>query len=462
MKVEGEAGIALPAKNDLTAKLRQSLPFQLTGAQERVLREVLADMEKPHPLNRLVQGDVGSGKTMIALFATLTAIENGYQAAFMAPTELLAEQHFNTIEQLTSDLGLRTALLTGTLTKAERREIYAGLESGEIQLAVGTHALIQEKVRFHRLGLGVVDEQHRFGVMQRAALAKLGASSADASDVVSPDILLMTATPIPRTLSMAVYGDLQISVIDELPPERHPVRTMLYRESKRAEVYDLVKAELNAGHQAYVVYPLVEESDQLELRDATTMARELSQVVFRDYRVGLIHGKMKPKEKDAIMRRFKGGDIQVLVSTTVIEVGIDVPSATMMVIEHADRFGLAQLHQLRGRVGRGADAATCILVAPFVRGEDTFRRLQMMTKTNDGFAIADFDLQLRGPGELLGTRQSGLPDFRVANLIRDREMLEPSAIRGARVVGSQPKTQGRRIQGLAKNSRSFAGLVDWN
>ena len=437
--VEIESGLALPEHGTLTQRLRGLLPFALTSAQERVIREILADMAKPHPLHRLVQGDVGSGKTIVALFAALVAIENGYQAAFMAPTELLAEQHFATIARLTEALGVRVVLLTGQAKRPERRAIHAGIESGEIQLVVGTHALIQEDVRFKAIGLGVIDEQHRFGVLQRAALRRHGAT---------PDILLMTATPIPRTLAMAVYGDLDISVIDELPPGRQPVRTLLRHEGERAKVYDLVKRELDRGRQGYVVYPLVDSSDAVELRDATTMARELARTVFPDYRVGLVHGKMKAVEKDAVMRRFKAGDVQLLVSTTVIEVGIDVPNATIMVVEHAERFGLAQLHQLRGRVGRGGDASLCVLVTAFHRGDDTQRRLEALARTSDGFKIAEVDLEMRGPGEMLGTRQSGLPDFRVANLIRDARILDEARRAAEDWLGHDPKLDQPASQAL--------------
>ncbi|HXQ21064.1 MAG TPA: ATP-dependent DNA helicase RecG, partial [Candidatus Acidoferrales bacterium] len=441
--VEIESGLALPERDTLTRRLYELLPFQLTGAQQHVLREILADMAKPHPLHRLVQGDVGSGKTIVALFAALVAIENERQAAFMAPTELLAEQHFSTIRGFTEQLGVRTALLTSELTKAQRRVIYGHIKAGEVQLVVGTHAIIQEGIAFKALGLGVIDEQHRFGVLQRAALRRLGGTEG-----ITPDILLMTATPIPRTLAMAVYGDLDISVLDELPPGRQPVRTLLRHEGERAKVYDLVKHELDGGRQGYVVYPLVESSDVSELRDATTMARELARTVFHGYRVGLVHGKMKSAEKDAVMRRFKAGDVQLLVSTTVIEVGIDVSNATVMVVEHAERFGLAQLHQLRGRVGRGGDASTCILITPFHRGEDTHRRLEAMAATNDGFKIAEVDLELRGPGELLGTRQSGLPDFRVANLIRDRGILEEARHAADAWLRQDPKLQRPESQPL--------------
>jgi ATP-dependent DNA helicase RecG len=438
-----ESGRSLAERGTLTQPLRSLLPFALTAAQQRVVGEIAADMAKPHPLHRLVQGDVGSGKTIVALFAALIAIENGCQAAFMAPTELLAEQHFATIRGFTDQLGVATALLTSELTRAQRRAVTEAIGTGALPLVVGTHALIQEGVTFKALGLGVIDEQHRFGVLQRAAVRRLSGESA-----ITPDILLMTATPIPRTLAMAVYGDLDISILDEMPPGRQPVRTLLRHEGERAQVYDLVKRELDRGRQGYVVYPLVESSDVMELRDATTMARELARTVFHGYRVGLVHGKMKGAEKDAVMRRFKAGDVQLLVSTTVIEVGIDVPNATVMVVEHAERFGLAQLHQLRGRVGRGGDAALCILVTPFHRGEDTHRRLQAMADTTDGFKIAEVDLELRGPGELLGTRQSGLPEFRVANLIRDRTILEEARHAAEEWLRNDPKLERPESQPL--------------
>ncbi|MCK6553014.1 ATP-dependent DNA helicase RecG [Candidatus Binatia bacterium] len=443
--VEREAGLVLVDRGGLTGQLRAYLPFRLTRAQERVIAEIGADMRRPHPMHRLVQGDVGSGKTVVALFAALVAIDNEYQAAFMAPTELLAEQHFTTVERLVAPLGLRVELLTGARSRAQRRAAYARLADGETQLAVGTHALIQDAVKFKRLGLGVIDEQHRFGVLQRAALCRLGAEGAAA-----PDILLMTATPIPRTLTMAVYGDLDISLLDEMPPGRQPVRTLLRHEGERARVYDLVKRELDRGRQGYVVYPLVDPSDAVELRDATSMQRELARTVFSGYRVGLVHGRMKAAEKDAVMRRFKDGDVQVLVSTTVVEVGIDVPNATIMVIEHAERFGLAQLHQLRGRVGRGDAAALCVLVTPFRRGQEAHRRLDALVRTTDGFRIAEADLEIRGPGELLGTRQSGLPDFRVANLIRDRGILEAARTAALRWLEDDPKLDSEESQAVRK------------
>ena len=414
-----EAGLTLRRRGDLTDRLAGMLPFSLTGAQRRVLGDIYRDMGEPHPMHRLMQGDVGSGKTIVALFAALVAIENGYQAAFMAPTELLAEQHFHTMSKFVPALGLTSVLLTGETVRSKRTQLYEELAGGRIQLVVGTHALIQESVRMPALGLGVIDEQHRFGVLQRAALRRLCGDETQRA----PDILLMTATPIPRTLTMTVYGDLDVSLLDELPPGRKAVRTLILTEAERRRAYQLVKRELDAGHQGYVVYPLVEASEKEDLRDATTMARELSSTVFSEYRVGLIHGRMKSEEKDAVMRRFRVGDLQLLVSTTVVEVGVDVPNATMMLVEHADRFGLSQLHQLRGRVGRGGDDATCLLIAPYHQGIDTRQRLEALRGTTDGFEIAEIDLRLRGPGEFLGTRQSGLPDFRVTNLIRDSRLL---------------------------------------
>lgn len=421
-RIERQTGYAMTARGPLGDGLRGALPFKLTIAQERVLREVFQDMERPHPMHRLVQGDVGSGKTVVALLAAARAIDSGYQSALMVPTELLAEQHASNLRRLLEPQGVEMALLTGSRSKAGRAEVLRRIAAGDIPFVVGTHAVIQERVQFARLGLGIVDEQHRFGVLQRAALRTMGASISEASRL--PHMLLMTATPIPRTLAMSVYGDLDISILDQLPPGRVPVRTHLVGEHRRPAIYARVKESIDAGAQAYVVLPLVEENEDLPLRDATSMAEALAQSVFHGYRVGLVHGRMKATEKDAVMRRFQAGELQVLVSTTVIEVGIDVPRATIMVIEHAERFGLAQLHQLRGRVGRGSEESHCILIAPYRRGDDAHRRLQAMVETSDGFRIADIDLEIRGPGDLLGTRQSGLPDFRVANLIRDRALLE--------------------------------------
>jgi ATP-dependent DNA helicase RecG len=431
-----ESGPALSRTGALTDRLAQILPFALTAAQRRVIDQVYGDLARPHPMHRLLQGDVGSGKTVVALFAALVAIENGFQAAIMAPTELLAEQHFATLSGYAEQLGVRAALLTGEAGRGKRQRLQADLADGAIQLAVGTHALIQEGVRMPALGLGVVDEQHRFGVMQRAAMLRQLRGDDEGR---SPHMLLMSATPIPRTLAMTIYGDLDVSILDELPPGRQAVRTMIFNEAERARVYQLVKQELDRGRQAYVVYPLVEASEKEDLRDATTMARELGESIFKGYSTDLLHGRMKSKDKEAVMQRFRSGALQLLFSTTVIEVGVDVPNASVMVVEHADRFGLSQLHQLRGRVGRGSDAALCILVAPYHRGEDVYRRLKAMCDTTDGFKIAEVDLELRGPGEFLGTRQHGLPDFRVSNLIRDTRTLAEARDAAERWLALDPE-----------------------
>jgi ATP-dependent DNA helicase RecG len=399
----------------LARRLHEVLPFRLTNAQERVLETIFRDMAAPHPMNRLIQGDVGSGKTIVAFCAALAALDSGYQVAFMAPTELLAEQHFRTLSPLAEKLGISITLLTGEVKSRQKYEVYGLIEQGKVEIVVGTHALIQEAVRFHRLGLAIVDEQHRFGVMQRAALKKLGAN---------PDVLLMTATPIPRTLALTIYGDLDVSAIDELPPGRKPIATRVFHEGEREKAYRAVKEQLDRGHQAYVVYPLVEESEKSDLKAATTMAEKLAQTFFKGYSVGLVHGRMRGEEKDAVMAQFKRGEHHLLVSTTVIEVGIDVPNATVILIEHAERFGLAQLHQLRGRVGRGQAESFCFLLAQYTPADEAHRRLRVMIETNDGFKIAEADLAFRGPGEFLGTRQSGLPDFRVANIVRDSRILE--------------------------------------
>ncbi len=410
---ESESGTAMPEAPARIERFLSALPFQPTGAQRRVIAEIAADMARPVPMNRLVHGDVGSGKTVVAFAAALQAVEAGYQVAVMAPTELLAEQHAATMEPWARAQEVRLELLTGTLAAAEARRTREALGQGSIDIAVGTHALVQESTVFHRLGLAIIDEQHRFGVMQRATLR--GASA---------DTLLLSATPIPRTLSLTLYGDLDVSFLDEMPPGRKPVVTRLIRQSRREHLYERMARALAEGRQCYVVYPLVEESEKIDLADATSQAEHLQTGPFRNFRVGLIHGRMRADEKDAVMRRFKAGDLQVLVATTVIEVGIDVPNATIMVIEHAERFGLAQLHQLRGRVGRGSEEAFCCLVADESHSPDAMERLRVMEQTNDGFAIAEADLRLRGPGEYLGTRQSGIPAFRAANLVRDAELLE--------------------------------------
>jgi ATP-dependent DNA helicase RecG len=406
--------------------VKRILPFPLTAAQRRVLKEIASDLESPFPMNRLLQGDVGSGKTLVALLAMVIVLENGHQAAFMAPTEILAEQHFLTLRRLLRRCPYRVELLTSALKGAERQEALARIAGGEAQIAVGTHALIQEGVAFHRLGLAVVDEQHRFGVLQREDLRRKGYDA---------DVLVMTATPIPRTLALTAYGDLDVSVVDEKPPGRSPVRTELRPASERRAVLDLVRRAVAEGRQAYVVYPLVEESEKLEdVKAATEASREWG-AALPGVRVGLLHGRMKSAEKDAVMGGFARGEVQVLVSTTVVEVGVDVENATVMVIEHAERFGLAQLHQLRGRVGRGRAPSNCVLLAYGRLSEVARARLDVMVRTDDGFVIAERDLEIRGPGDFFGTRQWGMPTFRVANLLRDRELVERARAEAFRLVG---------------------------
>ena len=434
-----ERGIALAPRGELVTALRARLPFSLTEAQERVWTEIRADMAAPFPMHRLLQGDVGSGKTVVAALAVLSAIEAGYQAAVMAPTEILAEQHYMTFEQLLAPLGVRVTLLTSALKTREREARRAAVAAGEVACVVGTHALVQEGVEFRRLALAVVDEQHRFGVQQRARLRAKGEH---------PDLLVMTATPIPRTLALTVYGDLDVSVIDGLPPGRRPVTTVARTEAKREKIYDFIREQLAQGRQAYVVYPLVEESEALDLKAATDMARHLQQDVLPEWRVGLLHGRLAFDEKDAIMRRFKAGELHVLASTTVIEVGIDVPNASVMLIEHADRFGLSQLHQLRGRVGRGPWKSYCILLTSDRPGPDARERVDALVGTNDGFRIAEADLRLRGPGEFFGTRQSGLPEFRVADLIRDAAILEDARREATAIVAADPELRTSAHRGL--------------
>jgi len=391
------------------------MPFKLTGAQRKVVVQIFNDMKSTKPMNRLLQGDVGSGKTIVAVIAMIAAIENGYQAALMAPTEVLAEQHGRNIKRLLAKSPYRVELLTGSLRPAEKRRLQNDLKSGEINAIIGTQTLIQDAVSFANLGLAVIDEQHRFGVMQRAELRARG---------LKPDVLVMTATPIPRSLAMTVYGDLDVSVIDELPPGRTPIETAVYGEDQRQEVKRLITREVKAGRQVYVVYPLVEESEKMDLRDATKRYEYLRDVVFPKFSVGLLHGKMKPAEKDSVMKAFVAGEIQILVSTTVIEVGVDVPNSSVMVVEHAERFGLSQLHQLRGRVGRGADKSFCILLTSDKKTVVAEERLGIMAQTNNGFVIAEKDLELRGPGEVLGTKQSGEAEFRIGNLVRDQSILD--------------------------------------
>jgi len=414
-RVKEPKGSVIEITDPVRERIFSVLPFTLTGAQERSVRRIFEDMQSDVPMNRLLQGDVGSGKTAVAVLAMLAALENGYQAALMVPTEILAEQHARNIKKLLAPTPYRVELLTGSLKASEKKRLHADLARGEIHAAVGTHALIQESVSFARLGLVVIDEQHRFGVLQRAALRERG---------YNPDVLVMTATPIPRSLAMTVYGDLDVSVIDELPPGRTPVKTAVRGEEARERIYSFVDTEVRAGRQVYVVYPLVEESEKMDLKDATRMFEHLRDRVFPHFHIGLLHGKMKTAEKEESMRRFVRGETNVLVATTVVEVGVDVPNASVMIIEHAERFGLSQLHQLRGRVGRGAEKSFCVLLASERQTAVARERLGIMEETTDGFRIAEKDLEIRGPGEVMGTRQSGVPTFRVGNLVRDLHILE--------------------------------------
>lgn len=395
-------------------RLKALLPFALTNAQKKVTGEIFADLKSDAPMNRLIQGDVGSGKTIVAFLAIFAVMENGYQTALMAPTEILAEQHLRNARKIFADTGYRVELLVGSTKAAEKRKIYDALAGGEIDLIIGTHAIIQDAVRFSKLGLAVIDEQHRFGVLQRAQLMALG---------FNPDVLVMTATPIPRSLAMTVYGDLDVSVIDEMPPGRTPVKTVVVGEDQRSGVYRGIDREVRSGRQVYVVYPLIEESEKTDLKAATQMYDDIRTRVFPQYTVGLLHGKMKTAEKDEIMKEFVDGRLDILVSTTVIEVGVDVSNATLMVIEHAERFGLSQLHQLRGRVGRGAEQSFCVLLTDYKQTAVAKERLGIMEATSDGFKIAEKDLEIRGQGEILGVRQSGIQNFKLGNIVRDLEIL---------------------------------------
>jgi ATP-dependent DNA helicase RecG len=397
-----------------SSRFLNMLPFSLTKAQLRVIEEIYSDLGKSSAMNRLLQGDVGSGKTVVSMAAMFLACENGFQAAMMVPTEILAEQHYANLKQWADPLGVQVALMTGSLSNAKKNMMTIDIASGKTGIVVGTHALIQDEIHFQRLGLVVIDEQHRFGVIQRATLRGKGKT---------PHTLIMTATPIPRTLAMTVYGDLDVSVIDEMPPEKKPVQTKVFYEKQRHTVYDIIRRELHKGRQAFIVYPLVTESEALDLKDATRMAEHLSKDVFPDYQVGLVHGRMKSADKDGVMEKFRTGEIDILVATTIIEVGIDMPQASLMIVEHAERFGLSQLHQLRGRVGRRDIPSACILLVQSRSTEDAHRRLRVMEETNDGFRIAEADMSIRGPGEMLGIRQSGMPDFRIANIVRDARLL---------------------------------------
>jgi ATP-dependent DNA helicase RecG len=422
-------GISFKPGGVMLKRFYESLPFTLTAAQQRVIAEIERDMASGRSMNRLLQGDVGSGKTVVSMAAMIIACENGFQSALMTPTEILAEQHYRNLKGWSETIGLKIELLTGSMNTVNKNDLQARIMSGKIDIVIGTHALIQEGITFRNLGLVVIDEQHRFGVIQRAALRKKG---------MVPDVLVMTATPIPRTLAMTVYGDLDVSVIDELPPGKKAIRTKVFSEAQRNRVYEIMRREVQKDNQIFIVYPLIEESENLALKDATRMAELLQREIFPDFHIGLVHGRMKGTEKNQVIADFIGKKIQILVATTIIEVGIDIPTASMMVIEHAERFGLSQLHQLRGRVGRSDIPSYCILLAERNGTDNAWKRLQIMEQTNDGFQIAEEDLAIRGPGEFMGTRQSGLPDFLVANIIRDCRILSDAKTDAFALVDEDP------------------------
>src|SRR5438309_904190 len=448
---KAQTGIAFRLDDPVREAIKKILPFHPTAAQKRVLKEIASDMGKPYPMRRLLQGDVGSGKTIVGFEAAIIAIENGCQVALMAPTEILAQQHYFSARRILETAGYRIVLLTGSLEADRKREVRRHISQGNAQLVIGTHALLEEKVEFAKLGLVIVDEQHRFGVLQRLKLMKKpaegeersraslaargdGVRASATSAPAEPDVLVMTATPIPRTLALTLYGDLDLSVLDELPPGRTPIDTRVGSDEESAKVWKFVRKQVAAGHQAYVVYPVIAENEESELKAAVKMYRDLSGAIFKDLKVGLLHGRLDSELKDQVMRMFQRGELNILVATTVIEVGVDVPNATVMVIEHAERFGLAQLHQLRGRIGRGGAKSYCILMTGGKISEEGQKRLDAMKKTNDGFKIAELDLELRGPGEFFGTRQAGIPNFRVANIIRDAELLEAAKREAAAVI----------------------------
>lgn len=447
-RLKEQEGIHFEKKGNLRTRFEAGLTFPLTESQERVISEIEEDMGRREPMNRLLQGDVGSGKTVCALMAACTAIDNGYQVAIMAPTEVLAEQHYLAVHKAFENLGVSVVFLRGTMGR-KRKEILADIERGKIPVIVGTHAIIQKDVIFKALGLVVIDEQHRFGVLQRKRLREKGRY---------PDILVMTATPIPRTLSMVIYGDLDVSIIDEMPKGRRKVWTKIFTDESREKVRTLVETELKKGHQAYVVYPLVENSEKLDLLNAKKMAVYLQESVFPFHTIGLLHGRMKAEEKEQIMARFKDRDIDILVCTTVIEVGIDVPNATIIVIEHAERFGLSQLHQLRGRVGRGTSPSKCVLVSSARRTDLATRRLKVMEETGDGFQIAEEDMRLRGPGEIFGVRQSGVPEFRVGDIVRDGDIMSRARRVAREVVPRISERDRARIKELT--ARRWGKTVD--
>ena len=467
---KAQIGIGFQLDDRVRAAIKKILPFHPTAAQKRALKEIASDMSKAVPMRRLLQGDVGSGKTIVAFEAAIIAIENGFQVALMAPTEILAQQHFFSARRILEASGYRIVLLTGSLEDDRKREIRRHIAQGNAQLVIGTHALIEQNVEFERLGLVIVDEQHRFGVLQRFKLMKKSGESEAARSAVGdtrdrcrattaatgePDVLVMTATPIPRTLALTLYGDLDLSVIDQMPPGRTPILTRLVSDDRASEVWDFVRKQVTAGRQTYVVYPVIDENEEHELKAAMKMYKELSQRVFPDLRVGVLHGRMDSGLKEQVMKAFQRNELQILVSTTVIEVGVDVPNANVMVIEHAERFGLAQLHQLRGRIGRGAAKSYCVLMTGGKVSEDGERRLDAMVRTNDGFQIAELDLELRGPGEFFGTRQAGLPNFRVANLIRDRQLLESAKREAAAVLaGPNPDITQQEIDRALRYMRT--------
>jgi len=472
---KAQTGIAFRLDDSVRAAIKMILPFHPTGAQKRALKEIAGDMAQRAPMRRLLQGDVGSGKTLVAFEAAIIAIENGYQVALMAPTEILAQQHYFSARRILENAGYRVVLLTGSLEDDRKRETRRHIAQGNAQLIIGTHALLEQRVEFGNLGLVIVDEQHRFGVLQRFKLMKKsdarGPVAEQAGGVIGgrggaePHVLVMTATPIPRTLALTLYGDLDCSVLDEMPPGRTPIVTRRVSDDRSGEVWEFVRKQIMAGHQAYVVYPVIEENEETELKAALKMYKELSNKVFPDRKVGLLHGRLEADLKEQVMRLFQKGEIEILISTTVIEVGVDVPNATVMVIEHAERFGLAQLHQLRGRIGRGAAKSFCILMTGGKVSEDGERRLDAMVRTSDGFQIAELDLELRGPGEFFGTRQAGVPSFQVANLIRDRQLLEAAKLEAAAVLAgpnaeiSQPEIN-RALQHMRARWQKTYGLVE--
>ena len=432
----------------------EQLPFQLTNAQKRVVKEIRADVNCERQMNRLLQGDVGSGKTLVALMSMLLAKDNGYQACLLAPTEILAEQHFATLRRMLGGLPVRVELLTGSTKAKDRVPLFEALENGEVDILVGTHAVLEDNVLFRNLGIVVIDEQHRFGVVQRAKMW--------AKNTIPPHVLVMTATPIPRTLAMTLYGDLDVSVIDELPPGRKPINTSHIFRNRIDSLYSFIRAQISEGRQAYIVYPLINESEKLDLKNLEDGYRQLCNV-FCDYRLSKLHGKMKPKEKDEEMRRFASGETQILVSTTVIEVGVDVPNASVMVIENAERFGLSQLHQLRGRVGRGASQSYCILVTDYKLSEDTRKRMEIMTTSNDGFEIAEADLKLRGPGDIEGTQQSGIAfDLKIANLSRDEQLLKFVREVARGVVEADPQCNSALYRVVWERLRVIKNMNDRN